>query len=169
MNPDPTSLDRLHDVIAPPPAPWWPPAPGWYWLLGLVALAALCGLIAALIRRQRNRYRREALELCGEIAAELGDGVRREDALAALAVLLKRVALTAGPRAEVASLTGAAWVQYLQRTGGAALAPEAALRLERAAYGIVEPMSDRDAAAAVAVVERWIRKHRAPAQKDAPC
>jgi hypothetical protein len=27
---DPGSLDRLHDIATPPPAPWWPP-PLWDW------------------------------------------------------------------------------------------------------------------------------------------
>ena len=24
------SLDRLHDIVTPAPAPWWPPAPAWF-------------------------------------------------------------------------------------------------------------------------------------------
>ena len=40
LDSDPGSLDRLHDIVSPPPAPWWPPAPGWY-ALGLIVLLLL--------------------------------------------------------------------------------------------------------------------------------
>lgn len=39
MTLDPTSLDRLHDLVLPSSVPWWPPAPGWYGVLGLLVLA----------------------------------------------------------------------------------------------------------------------------------
>ena len=61
MNPGPTSLDRLHDVIAPPPVPWWPPAPGWYYLFAFVLVLLVVLTIRGIIRWQHNRYRREAL------------------------------------------------------------------------------------------------------------
>ena len=41
MNESPTGLDRLHDIVLPPPIPWWPPAPGWYVVLGVLLLAGL--------------------------------------------------------------------------------------------------------------------------------
>ena len=54
MNPqDP--LSQLRDIHLPDTGGFWPPAPGW-WLLALIALAALAGLIWWL-RRQRRRTR----------------------------------------------------------------------------------------------------------------
>ena len=61
MSPDPTSLDRLHDIVAPPPVPAWPPAVGWYWVIATGAVAAVYLVLLALSRWQKNRYRREAL------------------------------------------------------------------------------------------------------------
>ena len=61
MNPDPASLDRLHDIMAPPPAPWWPPAPGWYVVLGAAILILLALAFRAFIRWQHARYRRHQL------------------------------------------------------------------------------------------------------------
>jgi Domain of unknown function (DUF4381) len=63
MNPDPASLDRLHDVIVPAPVPWWPPAPGWFVVGGALALVVACRLVRAIRHRQLNCYRREALAL----------------------------------------------------------------------------------------------------------
>ena len=111
---DPGSLDRLHDIVVPRPVPWWPPAPAWY------VLAAIAGVAIALAAWRigrwwfRNRYRRAAL-------AELASLQRQStqpQTLPALAVLLKRTALAAYPRDRVASLTGSAWREFLDATGG---------------------------------------------------
>jgi hypothetical protein len=37
---DAGSRQKLNDIVVPAPVPWWPPAPGWYVLLG-ISLAAL--------------------------------------------------------------------------------------------------------------------------------
>ncbi len=38
MNADPTSLANLRDLAEPSPVPWWPLAPGWWVLLGVLAV-----------------------------------------------------------------------------------------------------------------------------------
>jgi hypothetical protein len=55
MTPDPTSLDRLHDIVAAPAMPWWPPAVGWYWLFGLLFLLLIVFLLRSLLLWQHNR------------------------------------------------------------------------------------------------------------------
>src|SRR6187549_271512 len=101
MNPDPTSLDRLHDIVAPPPVPWWPPAPGWYWILGFVLVLLLVLVLRGILRWQHNRYRREALAELDRQEAALAAPEQRAVALASIAGLLKRAALSAWPRTEV--------------------------------------------------------------------
>jgi len=111
-------LAQLRDIHLPPPPESWPPAPGW-WLLALIAVLAV-GFAAALALRywQRNRYRREAVREAAKLYAKWttdGDSIAY---VAAVQTLLKRVALSAFPRAEVARLTGEAWVAFLDRTMG---------------------------------------------------
>jgi Domain of unknown function (DUF4381) len=117
MNPDLTSLDRLHDIIIPPAAPWWPPAPGWYWVFGFVAIAFLIVALRLLLRWQHNCYRREALAELARLEAALDDPAQRGAALTGFAELLKRAALSAWPREDLASLTGSAWLSFLDHTG----------------------------------------------------
>jgi len=116
MSADPTSLDRLHDIVALPPVPWWPPAPAWYWVLSFLAVSALVLAVAGIIRWQRNRYRREALALLRKESNLLNDPANRAHALVRLAELLKRTALSAFPRNQVAGLTGTTWFDFLDRT-----------------------------------------------------
>lgn len=140
-----TSLDRLHDLIVPPPAPWWPPAPGWLILLTLIALLLLTSLLKSFIRWQADRYRREAL-------AKLHD-----TPLTGLSALVKRVALTVWPREQVADLTGPAWLSFLDRTGSMNLfVTGPGKSLERVAY---DPAARTDEKALRRAVKEWIRKH----------
>jgi len=161
MKPDPTSLERLHDIVVPPPTPWWPPATGWLWLLGILAVLALWGSLRALAHWQRNCYRREALAALAraEALAATDPGA----ALRAMSELLKRTALTAYPRAQVASHTGPAWFAWLDATGGTGFANGPGALLEQAAYRPGRGEADCDAARArelAAQVRQWIRRHR---------
>lgn len=159
MNPDPTSLDRLHDLVPPPPVPGWPPAPGWSWLLGLLAIAALFLAARLFLHWQHNRYRREALAEYHKLAAHLSTD--RLGALAQMAVLLKRTAVSAYPRTEVAPLTGEDWLAFLHHSAGMKdVSPEPGSLLEMAAYGTVKDPGEGKAREAAAWVERWLKGHR---------
>lgn len=159
MNADPASLDRLHDIVVPPPVPWWPPAPGWLWLLGLVSLLAAMAALRWFAHRQRNRYRREALAELSRLEADAGDASKRATALAGLSALLKRTALTAYGREPVAALTGAAWFAFLDRTGGTRFGDGLGRALESSVYragAADETVASDDL---VGEIGRWIRAH----------
>lgn len=117
MNTNAASLDRLHDIIVPAPVPWWPPAPGWYWVIAVVAIVLVAALIKGILRWQHNRYRREALAELGRLECQLKHADARPATLLALSELLKRTALSAFSREEVASLSGTKWYAFLDRAG----------------------------------------------------
>lgn len=146
------SLQNLHDIVAPAPVGWWPPAPGWYVLLALLAAGALLLTFSRARRYRRNRYRRAALQRL----AAIREGQASGQASAELARLLKQTALAAWPRKQVASLSGQAWADFLASTG----ASEAgAAQLSRAAYR-GEDLDDSQMQGLFAAAEHWIRHHR---------
>jgi hypothetical protein len=103
------ALSQLHDIHLPARIGWWPPAPGWWGLAALVLLL-LGGLLVWRYARKRNAWRRFA-------QAELAR-LRSLDApppvvIAALSVLLRRVAISRFPREQVAALNGEAWLAFL--------------------------------------------------------
>lgn len=163
MNTDPTSLDRLHDIILPSPVPWWPPAPGWYWLAACVLLVLLTALIKGVIRWQHNCYRREALAELARQEPALRNPELRAAALLALSAILKRSALSAFPREQVATLTGSPWFEFLDRTGnssvfskGIGAVMSAAIYDPRAARALDQQKVDELTRA----IRRWIKTHK---------
>lgn len=163
VNSDVTSLERLHDIVVPPPIPWWPPAPGWLWLFGFLLVLLLVLLFRAFLRWQKNLYRLEALAELRKQEALLQDPAQRPAALATLAILLKRAALSAWPREQIASLTGASWFNFLDRTGRTnAFSNGVGALLER---GVYEPrsiasLSEDQLREVVGVVRNWLRQHQ---------
>lgn len=102
----------LRDIVLPDPVPWWPPAPG-AWVVLAVVMVTLAILVWHAIRRHhRNAYRRVGLAECASLEARLPDRA----ALSELSVLLKRVALAAYPREQVAAMYGSAWLHFLDMT-----------------------------------------------------
>lgn len=162
MNTDATSLDRLHDIIVPGPVPWWPPAPGWYWVIAFVGVVLLATLIKGFIRWQHNRYRREALAELARQELAVKRPELRSAALLGLSELLKRTALTAFQREQVATLTGPQWFEFLDRTARdvsfqAALGP----LLENAVYDprLAGALEERQIDNLVQEIRRWIEHH----------
>lgn len=147
MSNETTSLDRLHDLASPPAIPWWPLAPGWYVLAVLLMLLALW-----LVHRWRRRwlangYRREALQALGVAT----DG-------ASIAALLRRTALAAASRPEIAGLTGVAWTDWLAAHAAIPMPEEVRHLLHSGIYAPDEARAEITTLRAYA--GRWLRKHR---------
>ena len=159
-------LDRLLPLAVPEPVSWIPQTSGW-WVVGCWMVAvALLGCWDLRKRRQRNRYRREALSELDNIkagvdfetGAQIKTGAPPLAASAAdqIAKLLKRTALAAYPRERVASLTGADWAAFLVESANQdPLVAGYAGQLAGAAYH-----AHVDAAALIPPARRWIELHR---------
>lgn len=118
MNPSAASaaLD-LRDIHLAPATQFWPPAPGW-WLLALLAGTALALLAHWLYRRYRHyRLRRRVLQELDQLGMTC-TRVTAPEFVTAVSTLLRRVALQRHARERVAPLSGAAWLQFLDETGG---------------------------------------------------
>jgi hypothetical protein len=158
VNPDPAQVLVLRDIHLPAAPSVWPPAPGW-WLVGgalLVALAwlAVRGLNALRLRRRRQQWLAAVVSLESEI---LRGGT--PDALSQLSVLLRRIALARFPREEVAALTGRAWLEFLDASGGGGrFAHGPGQVLEAGPYRRAVP-ADLDGAALMALVRAWVLRN----------
>ncbi len=147
------TLSDLIDLLVPPPEPapvsMVPQTVGWVVLGVLLALGLAWVAWKRWRRWQANAYRRAALE-------ELE---RAGDDPAAIAVILRRAALAAWPRGDVASLSGDDWLRFLDRTADAGFVGEPGSAIVTGPYRADgEPVPGLGALAA-----EWIRGHRVEA------
>lgn len=126
----PNWLSQLAPAHAPPPPGWWPPAPGWWVLAVLLLAAAATGVWWW--RDPYLRSRRAALRELRAIRAAQSDAVSSARAIESL---LRRFALAVFGAAEVARLTGDAWLAFVAARGGTPLAGEAGQSLLSTAFG----------------------------------
>ena len=133
------SLNNLRDIVPPDAPPLWPLATE-AWLL-LVILASIA-IILIYQRRQAeksNAYRRAGLALLDDVST-----------VHDVSVVLKRVALAAYPREQVASLYGEDWATFLQQTG------------HRHDYSLVlrDNPDDQASRELIQLAGNWIKHHR---------
>lgn len=145
-------LELLHEIVPPEPIALVPQTIGW-WIALAWLVACFAFIVAAIVRHRRaNRYRREAIAELARIEAQAD----APEAPAALAALLKRTALAAYPRQQVASLYGSAWAAFLvDSSNGDAVIAAAADSLAHAAYREGICVTELTPAS-----RRWIRRHR---------
>ena len=153
-------LAQLRDLHLPQAVADWPPALGWWLLAGLV-LFGLVWFMRALYRRyQSNAYRRFAQRELTAIVAEHATTQDARRALSALQFLMKRVAMTAFNRAEVATLTGVAWTQFLDATNTTSqfsLGPGELLI--DGPYEATQDHSSQELTALFSLCAEWLKNH----------
>ena len=161
------ALEKLTDVVAPPPVSFVPQTWGWAALAAIVLALAVWGLVRWRRHRETNRYRREALAELARIERTITEGRDPTESLAAIPLLLKRVALAAWPRSRVASLAQTHWVDFLGATEGESTLPAALAKLlndiEYRSARELAAISTDDARACVEVARHWIEAHRVSA------
>lgn len=147
----------LVDMPLPAPVSLWPQTWPSRILLVVVLLGLVVGTVRVIHHWRVNRYRRQALSELRGIEARSG-ALSPADLARALASLLRRTALAAFPRDEVAALSGAAWLAFLDRTDTARTFSQGPGRaLEIATYG---PAASADAKGQIQAARAWIRGHR---------
>ena len=151
----PELLDLMHELVLPEPIPWLPQTPGWWIAFGWFFAVLLVSGRYWMMRRRRNRYRRDALaELKAiETAPDLGPTESAQQ----IATLLKRTALVAYPRRDVASIFGKDWAEFL--TESANDDKQIAAAAESLAAAAYRPDAIGDEL--VQAARRWIRLHHA--------
>lgn len=149
----------LKELPYPDPVGWLPQTPGWY-VVAAVLLAALIYVVWRVRRRhQANAYRRAGVARLEAIAS--GDA-----ALAELPFLLRKAALTAYPRTDVAGLRGRDWQQWLNGAANQDLYSEAdAGLIDELAYlppDRLAALRDDDATRRlIELSKRWLEVHGA--------
>ena len=97
------------EVVSPDGIDWWPQTAAWGWLTAIVLVFLGRIVWRRTLHWYRNRYRREALVRLSHLK-QLEDSTQF---LVQLNKLLKLTALVAYSRAQVAQLTGNAWLDFL--------------------------------------------------------
>lgn len=163
---DPALLN-LRDIHLPEAVSWWPPALGW-WFLGFLLLLFSVYQAGrfwhALPRRRAVHEARVEFERIRLRYRAERDGVRL---LAELSVLLRRVAVTIGPRTQVAGLTGRAWLEELDRgLGGNGFRQGPGRLLADAPYQPQVPV--RNVEMLLELCEQWLRVQRKYSRARSP-
>ena len=156
-------LDQLKDIHTPDAIGLWPLAIGWYLIAAfLIAALVLVGVILWR-RRQQNAYRRAALRECDDIEREITAGSDCRAAAIRIATLLKRTALSVFPRAEVAPLSGDAWILFLEsKASEARFSIASSQLLVEVSFRQNPPDNQSDVVRLLDEARRWIRKHQRP-------
>lgn len=146
----------LIDIPLPREVSLWPET----WASRIAVVVLFAAIVVAAwqsIRHYRvNRYRREAL---AEFQRMVDANATPGQLLAQLSVLLRRTALAAFPREQVASLAGSAWLSFLDRTSdGSQFSSGIGHLLGNAPYQPTPP-GDTELRALTALVRQWITGH----------
>ncbi len=150
----PNSPLPLKDIHVPAEIGWWPLAIGWWLVLGGLVLVGIAAyLFWRRIRRRTVLTRARKLLLQLQQNPTLGT----QQKLSELSMLLRRVAISISPRQQAASLTGQAWLDYL----------DSALPDKPFSNGIGQCLADAhyrpqleskpDISALIKLCERWLK------------
>lgn len=124
-------LAQFKDIEIPDPVTWWPLA-GSVWALIISIIGIVIGLSWYYwVSYKNNRYRREATQ---KFEAILNKKLPSQEAILAINQLLKQVAITHYGRTRVSSLSGEAWLKFLQKTGSYIEQPKNLLSFFQSSY-----------------------------------
>lgn len=114
MNPDIASIP-LRDIHLPESVSWWPLAPGWWIMLGLLILAAAVVFFLKTMK-DRKQLDKQVMDEFQSLVDQYKNDRDTNALLANVSKLLRRVSMTRFSQEEVAALTGDRWLKFLDET-----------------------------------------------------
>ena len=148
------SLDNLHDIIVPDAIGFFPPAPGWYFVLLLLLALLFHFSIQAYRRYKKSLYRREALKELQNYRQE-----SRQNIMALLG-LAKRVGIVAYGRTEVAGLSEAKWWAFMEKHSSAKISITVQKEISQLLYDENYVIQSALHENVTDFVTQWIKTHK---------
>ncbi len=148
----------LKDIHLPDAVSWWPLATGWWLLLlALVVAAALAWwwLRATAPKRRASELRGIARIELERLEAEYRNCSDAAHIMQKLSILLRRVAMTFGPRGQVAGLSGKGWIDWLSATDVASVLDPRVLEL--LSVGPYQRTQGHDIEAVIHACRQWLK------------
>ena len=149
----------LRDIHLPEPVSWWPPSLGWILLAVLLPVLSVAGYYL-----YRHFRKQTALKTAGKILFSIRSEPNQDrlQTLVAVSALLRRIAISTAPRTNAASLTGPAWLAYLDASLPDKPFSQGVGRcLADAQYRQTAP-ADTDLDELFKLCERWIKQQKTP-------
>ncbi len=157
-------VQGIKEIVLPETVSYVPQTVGWWILLGIVGLVLAWWIYRRYLKWHGNRYRRQALMELAMIEEQLSQGSGRISALAAISVLIKRTAIEAFGRSNVAEMSGHLWLEFLDRTGSTdAFSSGSGRFLSEFAYAkqeTINEMSKETIDKVLVLVKDWINQHK---------
>lgn len=151
-----TTLE-LRDIHLPDPISWWPPAPGWWLLLGLILLAVAAGFLFRLYQK-KQALKKQVLAEFENICHQYEKEKNSTELVQSLSILLRRACISFYPRSEAASLTGEAWLGFLDDTGqDKTFSTEHGKLIASAPYLSENTTLDFDTEKLIELCENWLK------------
>jgi hypothetical protein len=111
-------LEQLRGLHLPEEIGLWPPAPGWWLLVGLFMLVVIATVAA--VRARRRSVRSHALRELEALTERWSRDSDFQTMAAEVSMLLRRIALKRYGQETVAALHGESWQRFLSKTGDSA-------------------------------------------------
>ncbi len=113
MNPATSSVElALRDIHLPDSVLWWPLAPGWWMVIAMVVIIALCIFVYKKTYFNRKLNKNIKLEL-SQYFKDYNEDNNAQVFINKLSALLRRVSLYKFKQESVAKLNGIAWLEFL--------------------------------------------------------
>lgn len=159
-------LAALKDIHLPEAISVWPPALGWWLVCAALLLALVLGLYYGLKSYRKNSYRRAALKALVQLEQgymQPGYSLLKDRSLeSSLVNLLKRTALSAYPRSDIARLIDKEWLCFMDNKAGMnAFNTELGRRLLDNRFAPQpETLDATTASRLLQITKEWIKKHQ---------
>ena len=157
-------IQGIKEIVLPESVSYMPQIVGWWILFGIVGLLLAWWIYRYYSRWRRNRYRREALIELAVIEQLLDQEPQRASVLAAISALIKRTAIEAFGRNNVAELSGHLWLEFLDRTGSTNSFSQGPGRLlpefSYAKQETLNEMTKEKIDQVLVLVKVWIKQHK---------
>ncbi|PWT96610.1 MAG: hypothetical protein C5B52_15355 [Bacteroidetes bacterium] len=153
--------EQFGKLIEPEPVRFSYGAPGWYVLATLSLLLILFAVWIILRYRQKNHYRKTALQFLDNTSQKLIQENRLEELVYESNMLIKRIAMSFDERSNVAGKRNHDWIVYINTKSSPNLFDYKDQKLlEQKIYAANEKVSAEEARSFLEKTKKWIRIHK---------